>query len=959
MTEFMPGDPLNSDIAANVAAVEPINQQLDIAESVIDETDAAIVVPVATDIKEAESVLEQASGTILGGIEIAVEQAEQLIGKLTGKIAQQLTDMMIDVYTNLTMLGIDVPTEEELAYEEANLNGPQILVPAATPTLPPGVIPQAPSDGGPVPPIAGQCPDGYRLSVNDNMCYKVTYTQGGSGSVPGPMPTPSDTRPCPPGYHFVPASTGDQNDGSSPIAMGGRGPNPLSVVPCDPPITSGWFENYSPSFPGVNSAYMNQFPSLNPPPAGHQGLIDTESVAGCHFRPPMNGNVTLHFDAGLFLVYDPTDGRLYASNVVQPGWVRWSSVQQTNPGDGNGDEQWTGGECVADEPAIGQCPSPDQLCGTETQWPEFPSDQINEDVCKQIEDAIKGLEGTSVDIAKFITMRAGFHSSSWVADAIINAITGGSEPILSGLTRRFAEWMQKTVKGVANSTACDSPAALTAWLKLALMRFIDHWTDIIPDAAIAATEHTVNSVCQYNLPTGPQADSAYLADTIDEKEWECWHKANGNLLGPAKKVLLSKRTTPTPNQLDLLFRREKIDYQAMKDGMREQGVIRDEDEFRIRDLNEWWPTASNIIPYMVRDVFDPEAVERGKLDEDFEKKFTGEAEKLADGAGIKKELMRYEWRRHWHIPSYTMGREWLFRFDDPSLPENLRFGKEEFRLMLKQDDWAPGYVDRMIEAAYHPINMSDATKAYMIHAIDEQELKKRLKHVGYSEDTSEFMKNYYKRRRELADKKGAGYPTMRSAVSAYARCELAENEFREIVDAVAITKEQGQIALRAADISRKMWERKQTIRTVKKPYLLGLYDEFQAREALEKAGTDAGCIRSLIEQWDREKLRRDKYLSASQLCQMYERGIITERDMVIALVRSGWDERDAVLITANCGAMVSEKLAKRARIESEKAARQLKQQLREQEKARRLAECGPPPCPANRNQNGNLSAVGP
>lgn len=937
MIDFIPGDPLNTQISEIAPTVEHINNTLNEAESVIDEADTAIIVPIATDIKDAELAINQASGTILGGIEIAVEQAEQLIGKLTKKITDSLTNIMTDVYINTSMLGLPIPTDEEISYAEATGD---YGFPAGNSVGSTGVTETTESE---IPGRVDRVP-------------QTTNQPPQTGTTTAP---PTQVSQCPPGYHPAPPGGASVNPGSVPFVDSGRQMLSGEAVQCWPIFRWVYPADYDPATSIGEQGQIIMRPWTDDPQGQYTLPTEEHCFNGCHLIPPREGQYCYKSPVGWRVYVHPESGEIWAASQPLPGFIDIRFVGD-NPQPGPGiDPGETPIGCIPDAPQGGKCPVPDQLCGPENDWPNFPHDEKKEDVCEQIETAIKNLEGNTLDIAKFITINAGVGTSSWIGDAIINAVTGGHEPILSGLAKRFAKWMQTVTSEVANKVACDSPAMVAIALRLALMRFIDKWFDIIPDQAISASEQISNTICQHKLPSGANADVAYLADQITEKIWECWHKAEGNHLAEAKKLMLAKRTKVTAREADLLYRRKKIEFEEMRKRMRADGVINDDDLQDIRELNEHQPTVTDLISWMKRDVFDEKAVEEQKLDEDFDKKFTGEAEDLADALGVKKKHAKYSWRSHWHYPSYSMGREFLHRFNDPDLPENLRFTEDDFREMLKIDDWVPGQIDRMIANSYHPVTRSDAVKAYMIHAVDDDGFIKQLKRSGYNQQDAEFMQRYYKKRRLINDRKGSGFPTMRTAVNAYSRCELTDDQFADIVQKIAIDDEQRDAAIEAARTARNVWERKQTIRTVKRPYLLGIYDELQARDELNNADISPACVNALIEQWSRERLRRDKFLTASQLCQMYERGIVTEKMMIDGLVRNGWGEMDAVLITANCGAMISEKLAKRARVEAEKAAKQLKQQQREQEKARRLAECGPPPCPKNRTQSANPVAGGP
>lgn len=934
---FIPGDPGNvTDIAGQLAFNEAADA-LQNAESVIDETDAAIVIPMIETVKDAEALCIELEGICAGEIATTLNDAEALIAKIRDKITKSLDSTMSEAYAYMDLLGIPIPTEQDLSHAEAT--GDYLGTAGFGQTI-----------GSVIPQIESAVYSGDASSV------KTDQSQAAQPQQPQP-PVASPLQIAPPlviGGVFGGMGQGCETNGLT-LGLGlypGWNDLPLAVnnnvyqpVLYDEVVATGG------GIPLNFSIYAicqpDSFCQFDTPPIPGNYLGDTAPVwvvAPFNWVPywmPGSGDSQVLFaptipaQASCTLNY-----AVIGQSVATGGEI---SLPGTGPDTIHG----------------GSCPIPDQLCGPDRAWKNLPGANDNEDVCKEIEEAIRLLSGETLKIGDFIGMASGAHQASTVGDAIINAITGGHEPILGGLMNRFAKWLESAVKAGANTVNCKSPAMLNASVRQAIINFVQKWTNALPEQLIRETQQISNTICQSRIPSGSEADAAYLADTITKEEWECWQKAEGNHLGPATHVLDAKRERITARQADQLYRQKRIDHEEMAKRMREHGVIRDEDRFAIRDLNIHWPSASDTVRFMQRDVFDQNIVDTAKLDEDFEKKYTGKAVDYADALGIDEQLMRYHWRSHWHLPSYTMGREFLYRFNDPELPDTIRFTEDDFRAMLKQDDWAPGYIERMIAASYHPINRTDAIKSYMIHVSDDETFIDQLVKTGYNKENATFMQGYYKKRREINDRKTSGYPTLRTAANAYARCEMAENEFVDIVRDISIDQDQTTAAYKAARLSRQIWERKQAIRTIKRPYVLGLYDDIQVQQELADAQVDPSCVDALITQWQRERMRADKFLSAEKLCSMREKGIISAEQQVIALVRSHWSEEDAVLIAEECAYRLSEKAANRARILAEKAAREMEKRRKAIEKANRLAECGPPPCPANRTQSNPPVAAGP
>jgi hypothetical protein len=951
LSDFQPGATVPNETSQTHPLLQEIQTAIDEADTVIDEADSAIVGDVATDILDAENVIQEASIAVTGEPELAISDSEKLIDKASAKLVTEMEDDLREAYSYMSSIGIPVPTDEELAYAEAT--GDYLGYIGATTALPANPVGPASSptyqNANDSQTFAGQdAPPGQSQPTVNNPIVKVEPTHTGSEGCRnsfgpeaetvgayGAMEACNNTNRC-----AVQVTQPYDNSGPEQAAAIAQYIQQASQGTLGGAIAPLLYSPENLALVGAGNYQVQLITSWSSNTGGYWS--GTNGPIGSYNGPSYQVIIPI----GWHCQIDPSTGVVYA---VKDNVPQWCGLQQQNWG---GPDTLVGGAGNDTGQPLGDiCPPKFSGCGPDEEWKGLPGADRDDKVCDWLQKGIAQLEGEDIDFAKFILMRSGVVQNSTTMDAIINALTGGHEPVLGQLLNRFAKWANQTVKTSAEDTGCSSPGIVNSSIRLAIIKFIDHWTSIIPHQLKIAELQKSNTICQSEIPTGGAVDAAYLADTMTKDEWECYHKAHGNFIDPAVKVLDSKRTRITAREADLLYRRKKIDNDEMSRRMREAGVLRDEDRFAIRDLNEHWPAQSEIIRLMNRDVFNAETAEKSKLFDGFESNYTDDAEKYGDALGIPKELMKLYWGAHWQLPSYTMAKEFLYRFNTDDSPQNVRFTEDDFRQLLKQDDWAPGHIDRMIAAAYHPIQKRDAILAYMIHASEDDEFVNQLMKVGYAKDNAQFMQRYYKKRREIADRKASGYPTMRTAVNAYAKCELAESEFQDIVTDISIDEDQTKAAIKAAKVSRKVWERKQAIRTIKRPFLLGLYDVAQATQELADEDVDPSCVDDLIKQWQRERMRRDKFFTAGQLCEYRERGIITQDDQLIALVRIGWQPEDAAVIVTDCGMRISEKQAERARREAERLARQLKQQQKEAEKAARLAECGPPPCPANRKQN--------
>lgn len=530
---------------------------------------------------------------------------------------------------------------------------------------------------------------------------------------------------------------------------------------------------------------------------------------------------------------------------------------------------------------------------------------------------------------------------------------------ISKLFDAIVKWAGDLINKGVEGLDCHRGRLVFVSLFEAAFRFVDKWTGMIPPQILEQLRILSYTVCQSRLPDGGMADVAYLRGDIDRETWECYHKAAGDHISPAEKIMMAGRAKLDPGQLDKLYRRKLIEQAEYDKLTREAGVLKEEDKKHIHDYNQVFPPQSDVVRFMQRDTADEVNVDWKEVDKVFEEKYKGKVKDWFDALGIDRDLALHNWRAHFHIPSFTMGQQFFFRLRPGADGVDKPFTQDDFRKMLIQDDWHPAFVDFMIATSYKAVTRTDAVRAYMIHSIDDVKLLNFFQSLGYDIHNAGFYVQYHKKRREIADRKASGYPTMRTLVNSYARCEITNQQFRDTAAKIVIDEDQEKAAVEAAKLSRQVWERKQTIGAVRRPFILGILDNSEAIQKLQDADIDSHCIDTLIGQWELLRLRQDKHIQAGKLCQMQEQGIITPAEHVVALIRARWSREDATRIVESCGFQIDERNIRRADALARRQAADMRRAAREAEKLRRLQECGPPACPSNTPGGQRPTGAGP
>lgn len=858
------------------------------------------------------------SSNMVGDIANGLDAVELVRDNASRKVIASATNVLSDAYSKILDLGFNIPTLDDVRYAQASGDYMGSMT-GATPIMAERFDPatnyfqNVGPDVDPTPSSFGLlCPPEDQVNVSGVMVCL------GPAVVPGP-------------------------DGTNVIINTGSGSG------CDP----GPIIGIKPL--GSDIQYW----------PGNSGIRYSEGFSGPHTGEPSGGWCIWFVTSSL-----QTGGVAETATMVLPAGAMFPVIDvKTGNWMGATSESETHRRvkcavvsyCYNTDPLVTPPPTPTPTVPPEASCPlpvkptcvdDFklginPSGTTFTEFCKRIKDTLGNVGGESSTFEKLLTI--GTLDLPWLVklNPFLGALLSGSNAILPQLTKRFGKHIDKIVNEVLQARHCDNAVFLPLALMNSLLGLVDKYTGTLPPQIVQEIKHAMNYACQFAIPSPSEADAMLLADQITEETWVCLQKAAGNYVDEFKRLFESKRTRTDPQSLAQLFRRKQITRDELDEKMRGNGVIRDTDFKDIYNMTQAWPSMSDVTRFLVRDVADKKIVDRFGMDDEFPEKWQGKLIEYADAIGVNEDLGKYYWRAHWHIPSFTMLSDMLHRLRPGEVDESIEVTREDVFDALKQDDWLPFWANRMIETSYKPVTKTDAVRAYMVHAIDEVGLKGHYMDVGYNDKSADFYVGYQKKLRQIAEAKTSGMPTIRMLTRQYARCEISEDQYRKAMEKLVLSPEHEAQALEAARAAKKVEETKLSMRQVQIPFKLGLLDFDEATNMLSQTELDPACVRSMVDSWSLQQLKRPKHLAAGQLCKMRERGIITQAQQIVALVRNNWSKEDATRIAQECDATVTEKQFKRSQMNAERAQRLRDKDAKERAKRLKLEACGPPSCPTN------------
>lgn len=319
---------------------------------------------------------------------------------------------------------------------------------------------------------------------------------------------------------------------------------------------------------------------------------------------------------------------------------------------------------------------------------------------------------------------------------------------------------------------------------------------------------------------------------------------------------------------------------------------------RLKILSLSVPTASDVVRFLARDVFDKDAIIFGKLDDQFDKKYD---EKIFNAAGVTYDTAKLYWMAHWSLPSPTMGYEMLHR--DILTPDQLQD-------LLKLADYAPGWVDKMMQISYNVPGRIDVRRMWETGIItDRDELVKRYQFMGYSPADADTLASFTERLAETSKSHAAERehgPVVHEIVRSFLVGTMSDVSALEALSTLGLTPEQAAAKLAEGEFGRER-DRADRIRdAIGRQYVRGFAEKAEVESRLSSYGFAGAEISFLTDSWDldrelaeeTEAKKHERDLSKSEVISAYEERLTTRADAAANLVGLGYSAEEAGTLLA-------------------------------------------------------------
>lgn len=429
-------------------------------------------------------------------------------------------------------------------------------------------------------------------------------------------------------------------------------------------------------------------------------------------------------------------------------------------------------------------------------------------------------------------------------------------------------------------------------------------------------------------------------------------KESAQKLPPIWEAIVNlSQPLPTEDQLLVLLNRGIIDEKEIKRILSLKGYATEERQNYWLPLRYEIPGASDLIRFVVRDVWDVPAITRFGYNEEYPGEIMEQWLRKQgliydikspphDAAGLKFNWGRAFWWAHWNLPSPTQAYEMLhrlrYRIDQPNQPRDPSgeiFTLDDLKLLLKVNDYPPFWRGKLAAVGYRPIGIRNLRLMFALDVIDRIGVKEIFLDQGYNDRDAEIQTKLIEKQKLSSQKLPNVNAARRAILTSYRlgtisdafarehlyRLTLGTEKDVQTFDAMPLDARQAKAdddsgvkaLVLEADAEIAIAEAKEKLASIRRQRLRGIIDEPTARQSLTGAGFTPAAVNRYIKTWRYELDEHKRNLSTAQILKYARYGLLSGDAALKRLRNLNWSSDDATLLLADVARNVNLDNAKR------------------------------------------------
>lgn len=448
--------------------------------------------------------------------------------------------------------------------------------------------------------------------------------------------------------------------------------------------------------------------------------------------------------------------------------------------------------------------------------------------------------------------------------------------------------------------------------------------------------------------------SLLMRGTILRPEAEKQMRKLGYLDDDYVKWMLDQLTPIDYTLIITLLNRGLIDFFDADELLKRSGVSIPEERFNLLKLAEIIPPPTDLVRFVVKDVFDERIVAEMGWDDEYEDQREryefwckaqglGESDLPGNPDGVPINWPRLYYRANWQNISPTQSYIALHRLrpttsttGGPRNPNGVVFTRADMERILRISDYPKRQRDWLIETSYQPLTRVDLRRMYDLGSLGDKapdrpfdpldsestalsspasrELFESYQDLGYQahdaaklthftiseERTRRSKQTLGNARAAIADAYKVGVISWQEAAIRLYRLRLDDPTRRAAFDNLNRTEQEAIVradpatmqALAQLDLQADTQMVKEWVRSIRTAYVTGRWGRNEAEGQLRTLGIVESRAQRYLDLWDARKSGSRKMLTVDKITGYARRDIIGLAEMETRLINLGYSEED-------------------------------------------------------------------
>jgi hypothetical protein len=400
---------------------------------------------------------------------------------------------------------------------------------------------------------------------------------------------------------------------------------------------------------------------------------------------------------------------------------------------------------------------------------------------------------------------------------------------------------------------------------------------------------TVNLARQYLCPTQVvtpgEAQSAYLADVLDEQALHDYGRSGGLCDHSINVNVETSKYRPGSADVTELYYRGVITYEAFQDQHRQLGYLDANYVQFVRDLHEFWPGPGEWIGWMKSGFSEDGTAADLQLDRDFDLAYKQQQQTWANHDGYTDTQAKLHWRATYAWPDTITAIDWYRRTLVGLIPQASGVSDDDLRQIIARSTTPPAYQDAVYQSRWTPLSSRLLRAAYDLGLATDEQVLSALIVDGLAPPDAQLLLSEWSVLRMEYTATRVGLPSVSKLYSMYGAFEIGQADFAAGCARRGLRPDEVSEAQAGAHAERVAAHRGEVLKIVKSEYMRGAVDEVAVNDVLLNLGLDLADVQEAVALWQYEFSVSPRPNVAGELAKSYKLGLINESEYVNALTR--------------------------------------------------------------------------